>query len=190
MWYELFIIGSWWFWGLLLFAFGSMCYFVNYDKALPSTVVLVLVFLALWLFGDFNILKWIIADPRKFIIYLACYFISGVIWSFIKFYLHLHKFKRLYEKDKENWYIAHPKTTDETEEERFQKYQRSRMHVPSFSELREKIVLWMTYWPVSLFWTMLDDPIKRLCIVISDSFIDLYQSMYDRILRGIVDTKE
>lgn len=84
---ELFVIGTFWFWLLLILAAIVEYVFIDRDSGIGATATLMVTGLALWLFGNFNVFSWIWHHPGLSFCYGVGYFVVGIIWSFVKWYL-------------------------------------------------------------------------------------------------------
>ena len=58
--------------------------------------------------------------------------------------------------------------------------------IPSVSRYYGKLTSWIVWWPVSAFWTILNDPIRRLARQIVKVFRSLYQSMASAVFSSEV----
>jgi hypothetical protein len=164
------IIGSFWFWTLIVFSFILITVFIECDFALSATVTLIITFITLYLLvgDDFrSIVSSIIKNPIKLFTALFSYFLIGTIWSVVKWYFFLLKEKRkIIEKNDTYW------------------------RIPQVKEYKSNIMTWMTYWPFSMIWTLINDPIKRAFREIYEKISKFMQGMSDRIFKPLVDEKQ
>jgi hypothetical protein len=56
---------------------------------------------------------------------------------------------------------------------------------PQVSDNKSKITTWMVYWPWSFFWTMLNDPIRRLFRRLYNNLREFFQKMSDKVFAGV-----
>lgn len=64
---------------------------------------------------------------------------------------------------------------------------------PQASENKKLITTWISHWPISVFWTLLNDPIKKLINYIFENISHLFQNMSNRIFKNVktdFNTKE
>lgn len=66
----------------------------------------------------------------------------------------------------------------------YQKYRRSIVK-PLVSDHKARILTWMSYWPWSCLWTLLNDPIRKLFKHIYYRIKGTLQKMSDRVFRSI-----
>lgn len=55
---------------------------------------------------------------------------------------------------------------------------------PSASENKERIIRWMSFWPWSLTWTLINEPIKKAFRAIYRRIQKLLQSIADKAFKG------
>lgn len=91
-----------------------------------------------------NALSYIISNPHVIITWFLGYLGFGVVWGFIKWYFFLHK-----QATKE---LKKVNTNDISIH--------SLPYTPTANENKWRIISWMTYWPFSALWTVLDQPVK------------------------------
>lgn len=53
------------------------------------------------------------------------------------------------------------------------------------SKNKNKILVWMMYWPFSLVWTLIDEPFKKAFYFLFDQIKGLYQSISERAFAGV-----
>lgn len=58
---------------------------------------------------------------------------------------------------------------------------------PLVRENKARIVAWMSYWPASMAWTLIDDPVRRIFMSIYESIGGSLQRISDRRFAGIED---
>lgn len=58
---------------------------------------------------------------------------------------------------------------------------------PRVRNNKRRILTWMVYWPWSMFWTVLNDPVKRLFKYIYAKMKAVYQKIVDRAFKGVED---
>jgi hypothetical protein len=162
---TLFVFGVFWFWVLLVVAGIILTVITELDDTNQyGLLVLVALGFALYHGGNhvwFNDLFHDIAnDPGKYLMYFGGYIVVGIIWSFIKWYFYLIELKEE-RKGKSSSYFTRS---------------------GDVSENKERILNWMIYWPLSAFWTIINQPIRRLFKYIYRGIEGRYQKMSDKIL--------
>ncbi len=105
--------------------------------------------------------EWIIANPGTSSLVILGYALLGVIWSFIKWYMYLVDIRMQRGTNK----VAADK------DKNIARYNKS------------TIMSWMCYWPLSMLWTLINNPIKRFFNYIFESISGSYQRLADRVLK-------
>ncbi len=181
---SLFVMGTWTFWVTTLIAFGLLTYFVEEEYGPSSFACFVIYATLIWACnGAHNVFDTLQQSFGIVCLYALLYFVVGVVWATCKYYFknlsisiimkrtkatkkfHYEEHERLSKNDQWKSYIA----SDLSREQR------------KFLELgvdKGSIVIWMVYWPVSAFWTILNDPIKN-------GFNYLYDSLLVGLFKGI-----
>jgi len=131
-----------------------------------ATITFIISMLLVFWLGDANIRAFFKSFNFLGILkFLGLYLVVGITWSFIKWYLLLIRRKEKYAENQ--W-----------------------QGIPTAKEYKSEIIVWMSYWPWSMTWTLLNDPIKRFFNFIYLKFSTLYQKLSDRIFKDIIDLKK
>lgn len=133
--------------------------------ALTSTVVFIIL---LQLCSDFSIPDWITLNTASFIKYGLAYILIGVVYSIVKYIFYLTESRKSWDRQfnefKQKRSIDH-KITIETipENQKRACFEHMRYHeIPTVSNSTRHIAFWMGYWPWSAFWTLLNNPLKKM----------------------------
>jgi hypothetical protein len=166
-----FVIGSFWFWLLVVVAYVLITICLEYPRwgGSGATLIFILSFAALWFWGGTFVsdLFSFIADNKLLsILMFAGYFLVGIVWSFVKWYFYL-----LNCRDKISAQIESNRT-----------YYSS---IPTAKDNKGRIISWMTYWPMSIVWTIFNDPIKRMCKYFYQIFESWYQGISNKVFADI-----
>jgi hypothetical protein len=128
------------------------------------------------------------------LLYLIAYLILGLIWSLIKWTFYVKDIVNKYIRLKSEFIVKYPEFDGEQYEwvRDLSYYLRDngiRISIaktlnelalsvlPLSSEKKSLIVSWISYWPLSLLATLLNNPFRRLFT----SVYELFSSSYDRI---------
>jgi len=175
-----------WFWSLFILEFCLLTWFVEEEWAPASIASLILFILGIWWLADIPIWAWIHDNPWILLKYFALYIVVGMVWSMGKYYFILKRIRKIV-KEKRKYYdgmVDKPKT--------FKEYlHQGRSYDDDshrFEDTATKLVFWASFWPTSMFWTILNDPIKKLFnFLIYDVFIGIYRKMYKKMVGDLVD---
>ena len=160
---SLFIFGTIWFWILSVITFLLISISLENRKwgNFGATLTIIGFLITLYFFGGQtlgNFISYIINHPLSTIVNIAGYIFIGIIWSFVKWYYFLLNFKDSKSgKDYDQW----------------------KSYIPKVSDNKGKIISWMTYWPMSAAWTIINDPFRRIYFRIEK----VYQKISDRVFK-------
>ena len=172
------IFGTVWFWILLVVSAGLIIWFLesaldeteDYGGGLFSTLTIAAVFALYYFFGSRE-------DVQAFFIYIkdnpgfalarvGIYIGIGLVWSIFKWYFFLQNKKE---------YLL--KKFEENKSERWSPI--SERDIPKAANNKNRIITWMSYWPLSAFWTLINEPVKKLFKFIYSKIESLYEKMSD-----------
>lgn len=169
---TLFLIGTFWFYALILVAAAALIISTELDEAKSwGFWVVAATLVVLYFCGNkqtFNdMFSWISANPGTTILIVAGYFVAGLVWAIMKWYVYLRK-----KTAKINAINAYGKTYGLDQ-------------VYSAAENKERILNWMMYWPVSLLWTLIDEPVKKMFLGIYNNTEKMFQRMADNARKNV-----
>ena len=239
----LFAFGTLWFWILVAVATVVVFAFTEYEKGWGAFLTLAATIVALHIWGELNIFKWVTANPLMVGLYVVGYFAAGAFWGVSKWWFYVKDQREKYDEAfaafkkvfgskhymyqapvkyktpsgevlsqsdfnaarrdhemaaelglqkkrandveqipptlKEEWaeIVKHGHFTHNYEIYNFEYKPRPNKH-------KARILTWMTYWPFSFIWTMLNDPIKRLMKAIYYKIAGFLTRISDRIFAG------
>lgn len=163
---PIFIVGSLWFWIVLAGLFCWMIYVTETESRFLTLFTAAGVLGVLW--GVYEISPWTLLTQHGWMIPLAIlgYFAVGCLWSMVRWTLwNNHLF------DTARSFIIHTNEYEVLSREEKLKYLGrilinnciiSGPFPPSPSQYKARIVFWITNWPFSLVWTVLNDPLRKL----------------------------
>jgi hypothetical protein len=186
------VVGSWPFWFFLAALCSALMYEVEHEKSLAATGTLILGVVVLFFASDINF-TWLFQNVYTTLILVVAYFGIGAVWGIFKWHLFTAKLRKEYDKERNRFLSYHnirssempPQLRDKwikfTEGKHVQDYNRYKdgSLLPDYTQHKEKITLWMTYWPWSLMWFLLNDPVTRAFSAITT----MLQSTIDSISR-------
>lgn len=191
---PVFILFSVWWWVLVSVTLLFSLIFVANEKFAVGWVPLLFLFGGLIVFGDPNItISW-----WTVLWGVLGYIICGTAWGIIKWYLFVSRRYSLYKEALHYWLSSRDLTEvpDELLAD-FRTYLRLYdevfidLHydtlklIPNPQDYKHKILGWMTYWPLSLFWTVCSDFIIRLFDIIRVVCIKLMTSISEWVFKGV-----
>lgn len=189
------VIGSIGFW--ILMGLVSVCLIaaLEYEKAGWATFSAVVTFLLLGLFGDFNVWTATTEHPFLAIGAVLIYLAVGTLYSFGKWWRYVKLASRKLKDEIAEFLAAHKLEGDKIPDELLEEWlgsprrsgYRRRNTKPIARENKARIMSWMVYWPWSMFWTVINDPIKKAFKAIFQELQATYQRISDKAFEGIED---
>jgi len=194
--FEILMMGNVWFWIAVAMAFGGLLRCMAGDDLAGAMWVTIISILILCMFGNLAVgFKWCIANPKLILPIGLSYFAMGLLWSIAKWYATLCQLRREYAAARKEFLIKNeldPSGAVPIGKKKawrdFLAHNANRQDLVSFAAGRynpagktEAIIAWIAYWPISLFWTLLDDPIRRFGAFIYRRFTGIYDSIYARV---------
>lgn len=150
---------------------------VENDTGFGATMVLFAAAALLEFFTSFQPYTLIYHNPISAVGLFGLYLVGGVAWSGVKWLSFVYKIR-----DRYNAKIAYYQDLGFTDPEHHAKGATSfRFKVPlDVSEHKARIIRWMSYWPASMAWTILDDPLRRAFNWLNDRFGKFFQRVSDK----------
>ncbi len=142
-----------------------------------ATTVMIVTVIGSMMLGEivagFRIIEFAKTYYQQAVLYSLLYFVSGVVWSFGKWFFYL---MRIRDEIKEGKHEINKYN------ERFM-FLLNGKKAPEASKHKSKIVAWICYWPFSFVGTILNDPLRRFVNFIYNRLGSTYQKMSDYIFR-------
>ena len=174
MFYELLVFGTFWFWLLLAAEIGWLVFCAAKECTAWQSLLSVLIFLGvLQCFSNVNVAMFLIHNPILILVTAIVYLMGGCVWVFPKWWLfckeHLRKYLDLREIFLRENKLAPGSSVPEDKKDAWTEYyaqnnryyENSVVFKPEPGNYKNRIITWMTLWPLSFLWTMLNDPIVR-----------------------------
>lgn len=198
---ELMAVGAVGFWLLLAAETVVLLALIEYERPWWGTFSLLMTGLLLHFVCGLNVIGLTLTHPGVATLCGLGYLIVGTAWSVVKWFLFALKRKEEYLEAKESWRPddeqrevfdragqnlvkkGPDKWEDSTRRKSF--VNRKGTLVPLVRENKERVMLWMVYWPWSAVWTIINDPIKRLFRHIFNMIQDALQAVANRVFKGV-----
>jgi hypothetical protein len=196
-----FVFGTLWFWVVSVAFFGLMIYWTEDDSNFFAGIGLAA---SVWTMASVNDFS-IIANPMLWVKWAAIYFVLGTVWSFLKWFSYLHRVKDELRKLKDKFVtktrvvLREDGTFEDADFAGFADYLGDEHYlgyghtietradvVPTMADKFGDLVRWIVWWPFSAFWTILNDPIRRLAEFIVRRFRSIYEGLAARVFKNEV----
>ncbi len=110
---DMFVVGTFWFYTFIIFEFILLIFFTDREWWGGSFISVILVLGAFAIWGDFNFIPWIKANPKLFAACVVGYFVPlGISVGGMKWYFYLIDTRDENRKAKEEWLSRLPDYLD------------------------------------------------------------------------------
>lgn len=192
---ELIVVGTLWFWLLILAECGFVVYCAANGKGLSVSVSILLVLVALQLFSNVDVIGHIRDNPVWIILGIVLYAIGGVAWVFPKWWMFVNDHRRKYTELRDEFLEANKlqpgdKIPEELKDTWHNKLNYRHVSVefkPNHRHHENRILTWMILWPISLAWTMLNDPVVRFFRYVYGEIAGVLQRISDNAFKDVED---
>ncbi len=209
----LFVFGGIWFWGLIGLASLLLILALEEDSGITATVVFVVTLAATLFLGNISWLTWVFQNPLYFGLGVLGYLTVGVGWGIGKWWIYVRDCSLRYRRERREWLERRaelPKGVSGVPEWRealrtgvlmggvkkaWQDYVRDRYYgkkitKPMANRCKGQITVWMTYWPWSALWTLVNDPVRRFFCWVYEQLSDMLQAISNRAFQDIENEME
>lgn len=186
-------VGTVWFW--IVIGFFIIFELVCAEDALGWAIGWFLLFTGfLWLGGAFAGLgAFVVAHPFDTIGYVAGYLFVGFLWTFVKWWRFLVNSQEDYNRARAEFMQEEGLDPDEPiPADQFDTFRRrhgiSNVHDLehlTFDDQRERICGWAVFWPFSVVFTAVNDPVRRVLLFAIDSFKSVYKEIGDAVQKNM-----
>lgn len=193
---EWFIVGGLGFWLATIVLLGLWIAAVENERSFWATICVVAWFAGLQFLSQVDLWTWLKGNVDLLALFVVSYFVLGAVWGIVKWYLFVKKAALDSEEKYRDFRMAFlrrsgvPDATLETQvpgnlrkawqtelNERRTYYSGGiTVEVPVARQHKGTILNWMTFWPASLTWTLLNDPVRAA-----------FRHIYSHIARTLQD---
>lgn len=196
-WPQIFVVGSLWFFLLLLAESIALITLVERGRGTIATVTFIATLFALQYLGDVNILDYVIHHPRNVVLGALGYFAVGTGWSIAKWWFYVRDQRGLYDELRSAFLRVHglERERQSAIPEELQALWGECLSVaqscgkldvrPLVAEHKAHVLRWMSYWPWSLFWTVLKDPVRKAFLSIYYNIAEYLQEISDKAFEEV-----
>lgn len=189
MFFEFFVFFGVWWWLLVAAVIVLDVWFLEYDNGVGATISLLVFGALMFFFGDWNPFPWMAANPLWTVGVVIGYFAAGGLWSMMKWYFHCLNIRDKHDEIKDEFFEEH-KIIGGKVSSQLKGEWKERLRYGGFSDddivpkargHKSTILMWMTHWPFSAVWTLLNDPIRRIFKSIYARLVGTLQKISDRL---------
>ena len=173
---ELFVFGTFWFWVLVVAEIVLLFMFMEYENGLGATASLIVGAVLLQWCGDVDIIGFVTTNPLKVCILVGAYFVLGGIWGVCKWWIFCRDRVESYQELKDDFLrnkghegakvVPVDLRSDwKSKLDANKVYEghsyRTYADAPRVRDHKGKVLRWMTFWWVSMVWSLINDFVKR-----------------------------
>lgn len=201
LWYLIFSVA----WVILLI------FLVEKDHFYLSGINVLIYFFFLNFIVKKDIVGYISHHPGRTLIVILCYILIGFVWSFIKWWLFVNKEAIRYKESRYNWLLSQKKCrankttlsykscsdavgldnitleTEVPEEWKEDWGRKNSISRPIAVEHKQRISHWVVYWPVSAFWSLIEDFIGKVMRVLVVKIRFIYEIITKNAFKNTAD---
>lgn len=190
---SLFVGFTVWFWVWVAFVGLILSICVAWEAPGWATVTfLAACGLSDWALGT-HIYASVMQNPLVMLEIFAVYILIGVIWSMPKWFFHVREIREdylydvnrfLWSRDREqNNQIPEDLVADWLRSPEFRRWDGE--IPPLASKNKSRITLWMMYWPISMVWTLIDEPVRRTFNFVYEQIQGVYTRISEHAFRDL-----
>lgn len=187
-----FLIGSIPFWILTVIALGLVTAAIENEKGLAATFCVGVYLSVIHFFGDANLLGTLSQHMPLLVAAIPVYFLLGAMWGIAKWFFFTRKIAMEVEEHylarktdffkEQGLKLTETSAIPDSHREQWQKYSERvaitvaigdtvgtatmaqvQQLIPQARAHKARITTWMTFWPTSFVWTMINDPVRAIC---------------------------
>ncbi len=164
MW-EILAFGTFWFWAVLGAEFLVLLVLANWDgEKIGTGIVTLAVTLAAINFLGTPFFGYVLHNPLTILAWMAAYLAIGAGWSMFKWWRYVLAQRERYDELRKDFLQDYKEAPGKTQKEEWKR--RLDMYDvdarPEAGSYRNKprICNWIMYWPWSLLWALINDPVR------------------------------
>lgn len=158
-----------------------------------TSVLLVLGFLQLC---GYQIVQSAFVNPLITLYVILAYFGAGTFWAICRWWFFVKDQREKYDVFKADWLHRHDvmdgivpdsmKAEFAHDATHFSYYDANKFELkPQVSNHKGRIYIWMAYWPASMLWTLINDPVKKTFRWIYTQIRGFLQRISDHVWAGV-----
>lgn len=196
-WLLIFAPFTFWFWTLLVIESFILLACIEKEQGFFATVTLIVTLVLLEQCGGIPILRYVVEHPIPILLSVLAYFAAGTGYGIVKWWFFVTEQRERYESARADFLLEKKVKGDVMPEElkldwknyaERGVYGKERFEYrPRARNFKGRILMWMTYWPWSLLWTLINDMVKKLFRHIYYRIAGLLQSISNKAFAGVED---
>lgn len=161
---------------------------INFQKGAAATVVAAITILAFQFYGGYDIFGYVKHNPMSLLLYTGFYAVLGIGTGIFKWWRYVRNNRAKYLEAKTE-YLSDHNSLDGWERYREQgNYNAIKfLFEPVARRHKAVITMWMTYWPLVLIWTLINDPVRKFFKAVYERVSGLLESISHNAFKDVDD---
>lgn len=135
---------------------------INFQKGAGATVVAIGTILAFQFWGGYDIFGYVRHNPMATAYIVGAYAIAGIAVGIFKWWRYVRNNLGKYQEAKAEYLADNGKTEGWARYRELGNYNGIKfIFEPMARRHKAAITMWMTYWPLVLIWTVINDPVRK-----------------------------
>jgi hypothetical protein len=175
-------------------------------EGVATTAISIALALLLWNYGT-ELWSFVKNDVGTTFLFVLGYLVVGVVWSFLKWNEFVKRKIELFKKIRAEVIVTRPEFSDTNYKDIDYLCERLRANgfkgiwlyqvksigeiilkiTPIGSENKSSIIAWISYWPLSLLATLLNNPFRRLFEYVYSLVANAYDKISQRHFKSLID---
>ena len=177
-------LGTMWFWSVFAAVCIALFVFIDDDEGTEASGVLFSFALLLQLFGDFKPFSYLYHHPLATLQWAIVYLALGSLWSIAKWWFYVTKQRDHYNDKRRKFLREEGVKGDEIPSNLKYRWTNLAPAKPDIYKEKQRVVRWMSFWPWSMVWTLINDPVKKFFNAVYRRMQGLLQKIADRAFAG------
>ncbi len=179
------VLWSFGFWMVLALESVLLFCLIDHDEGAWATLTLLLTLFLFETWGNLKVYTALITNPLGTLGLVGLYFVLGTLWSVAKWWFYVRDRKERYDEKKAKFLKAKGQEGNlvpaNLQEEWAGVVESQKLFKPESLDHKARIMRWMTFWPWSAVWTIINDPVKKAFRAIYRQIQGTLQKIADRI---------
>lgn len=197
--FELFVVGTFWFWALIIAEIILLFVFIENENGFGATAAVLIGAAVLQWCGNVDFIGYIASHPWHILAGTAAYFVLGACWGTAKWWIYCRDRLEDYNEWKREWLRGRDVTgltvpdglkedfSKALTKENFSRYTGKLGVAPIASAEKARILRWMTFWWVSMIWSLINDFVRRMFRAIYYRIASALQTISDKMFASAKD---
>lgn len=202
--FDVFVFGTMWYFLVTAAWVVAILWCVEKENPIGSGIWLILYLCFLQFLAGVNFLDQAVHHPIVSALWVFGYFVVGFLWSFVKWWLYVHKKAEEFSRIRHGFLIGrqisynrkavtHPELGNITEDTKIPEnlMDEWKSHIschgviPRVRDNKGKISMWVIYWPASMVWSLVNDFVKKFIRIIVMKCRKIYEGITKRAFKGL-----